>query len=231
MANNNTKVSGVYEIRNTVNGKRYVGSSSKIEIRIREHKSRLTKGNHKNRHLQNAWNLYGAGCFVFSIIEYCEVEIITEREQFYIDTWNPEYNIAINAQHAALGLRISDEHKKKIGASKVGNKYWLGRHHSEETKSKLSKARSGKSMPEQTIEKIKTALKGNKYRLGIPHTDEAKKKIGEAGKGRTPWNKGKSSWNKGKPSPKKGTKISDEIKQKISESKKKWWKEKKLADG
>jgi hypothetical protein len=52
---------GVYGIRNRINGKVYVGSASKsLAGRIRGHLSGLTKGTHFNRHLQAAWNRYGA---------------------------------------------------------------------------------------------------------------------------------------------------------------------------
>ena len=41
------------------------------------------------------------------------------------------------------GKKFSEEHKKKIGASKKGNKNMLGKHHSEEAKKKMSEAKKG----------------------------------------------------------------------------------------
>ena len=46
--------SGVYAIVNTLNGKKYVGSTKCFKERFAEHRSQLRKGNHKNVHLQNS---------------------------------------------------------------------------------------------------------------------------------------------------------------------------------
>ena len=35
----------------------------------------------------------GYSNFRLEILEYCELEILIEREQYYIETLNPEYNI------------------------------------------------------------------------------------------------------------------------------------------
>ena len=47
-----------------------------------------------------------------------------------------------------------------------GNKYFLGKHHSEESKNKNSEAHKGKKFSEETKKKIGEANKGNKYHLG-----------------------------------------------------------------
>ena len=64
--------SGIYAIVNTVNGKRYVGSAKRFRTRWNAHRAALNKGLHHSRHLQSAWNKYGAEAFVFTIIEFCE---------------------------------------------------------------------------------------------------------------------------------------------------------------
>lgn len=58
-------MSGVYQIYNTVNGKRYIGSSIHIEQRFKEHLRNLRANKHVNAHLQSAWNKYGEHSFVF----------------------------------------------------------------------------------------------------------------------------------------------------------------------
>jgi group I intron endonuclease len=59
---------GVYAIRNSINGKTYVGTSLNIPRRWREHRKHLRDRNHINAHLQAAWNQYGEGAFVFSVL-------------------------------------------------------------------------------------------------------------------------------------------------------------------
>ena len=83
------QICGVYKITNLVNGKFYIGSSKNIMKRFKEHKSDLNEQMHDNLHLQNAWNQYGEGNFKFEIIEECEPSMQFEREQFYLNAFNP----------------------------------------------------------------------------------------------------------------------------------------------
>jgi len=36
---------------------------------------------------------YGYSKFTFEILEYCDADIVLEREQYYLDTLQPVYNI------------------------------------------------------------------------------------------------------------------------------------------
>jgi len=54
--------SGIYQIKNTVNGKRYIGSAVNIKMRFQEHKKSLKKGTNSKR-LQHSWNKHGADSF------------------------------------------------------------------------------------------------------------------------------------------------------------------------
>ena len=53
------KKSGIYQIRNLVNGKIYVGSSVNLETRKTPHYWELENNRHNNQHLQRAYNKYG----------------------------------------------------------------------------------------------------------------------------------------------------------------------------
>ena len=61
--------SGIYQIRNLVNGKVYVGSAVNLQHRRREHRSDLRNGNHHSIKLQRAYNKYGESSFAFEILE------------------------------------------------------------------------------------------------------------------------------------------------------------------
>lgn len=85
---------GIYKITNVINDKFYIGSSIRIDARFKEHKKLLKSNKHHSMHLQNAYNKYGDENFKYEVIEICLESILAEREQYYIDTFLPEYNIA-----------------------------------------------------------------------------------------------------------------------------------------
>ena len=74
---------GIYRILNKITRKVYIGSSEIIKNRWKRHKTDLNCNVHHSKHLQRAWNKYGAENFIFSIIEECSEEILLEREQYY----------------------------------------------------------------------------------------------------------------------------------------------------
>ena len=79
---------GVYQIKNLVNNKIYIGSSANIWDRIWDHKCRLRKKCHANPHLQNAWDKYGEHNFEFSIVEVVhDIPILQDREQHWINVY------------------------------------------------------------------------------------------------------------------------------------------------
>jgi group I intron endonuclease len=114
--------SGIYEIVNTVNGNRYVGSARCFRTRWNGHRAALKKGAHHSRYLQAAWTKYGAHVFVFQIIEFCEPEQLIPREQAEIDATCPAYNICRKAG-STLGRLHSAETRKKIALMAVGRKH------------------------------------------------------------------------------------------------------------
>lgn len=110
------KRSGVYIILNKLNNHRYVGSSKNIYSRLLKHRSLLRAGKHENSHLQNAWNKYTESNFDYAVLEYCEIDKLYEREQFFIDTLSPEYNIAPRADSAGF---ISESMRKNMSISRI----------------------------------------------------------------------------------------------------------------
>ncbi len=89
------KISGIYAIVNKINKKMYIGSSKSVYNRWKQnHLPQLTSGNHYNQHLQNAWNKYGKDNFELKIIEECNIDIVFEREGYWIEhykSWQREY--------------------------------------------------------------------------------------------------------------------------------------------
>lgn len=132
MDKNSNKISGVYCIMNTQNGKKYIGSSRNIYNRWLKHRANLRGNYHPNSHLQNAWNKYGEGSFHFFILCKCSEELLLEREQEYIDKLNPEYNIMLEAkrtvvtdiirEHISIGVRKAIEEGRMPLNPMIGKK-------------------------------------------------------------------------------------------------------------
>jgi group I intron endonuclease len=79
--------SGIYQIRNKLNGKVYIGSAVNIRARISTHHTALENGYHKNPRLRNAWTKYGEAAFEVVVLELvAEASDLLEREQFWIDS-------------------------------------------------------------------------------------------------------------------------------------------------
>lgn len=75
--------SGIYIIKNTYDGKVYIGQSVDVKRRLRTHKRLLNLGIHKNTYLQSAFNLYKE-YIDFQTIELCNVDALNKREQHWI---------------------------------------------------------------------------------------------------------------------------------------------------
>ena len=59
----------IYKIRNVVNQKFYVGSTTNKKQRWTTHRKKLRQGKHHCHHLQAAWNKYGEDCFKFEVVD------------------------------------------------------------------------------------------------------------------------------------------------------------------
>lgn len=82
---------GLYEIVHE-SGKRYIGSSKRIERRWSEHRKQLRARNHHARYLQHAWDRHGEEAFKFRILLVCAEDMLTFYEQCLLDGLRPAYN-------------------------------------------------------------------------------------------------------------------------------------------
>lgn len=110
--------SGIYIIKSTINDKCYVGSAVCINRRIRDHKNFLTKNKHYNKKLQNHYNKYGIKSLLFDVLEYCDKLVLISREQYYIDTLKPFFNVCLTAG-STLGINHTMPQSARDAISKA----------------------------------------------------------------------------------------------------------------
>jgi group I intron endonuclease len=91
---------------------------------------------------------YGYAAFRLEILEYCSPEVLLQREQYYFDTFNPEYNI-LKVAGSPLGYRHSEAAKKLISLASKNRKV------SEKTRGLKREALLGKTFDEGRLEKMR----------------------------------------------------------------------------
>jgi group I intron endonuclease len=166
--------SGIYKITNLINGKIYIGSTCNFKDRKSKHKR--TKS---NTMISRAIFKYGWDNFTFDAIEFCDKDILIEREQFYLDTLEPfkennGYNILRNCTSNG----------------------WRGHHHTEESKKIMSEKKKdsipwnkGKTGVQECSDETRDLMSKNRMGEGNSfynkkHTQESKDKISEKAKER-----------------------------------------------
>lgn len=113
---------GIYCIENTLNNKKYIGSSVNIYNRILKHRSLLRNLKHENIILQNSWVKNKEESFICYVLEECNEEDLLHREQYWINKLNSYYNITKNV----IRNNLSEESKIKI-SNTLKNGYKEGR--------------------------------------------------------------------------------------------------------
>lgn len=182
------KISGIYKIQSIVKPERiYIGSAVNMGKRWSRHLTDLKKNIHGNPKLQNHYNKYGVNDLVYSLLLGCDKCDCEKTEQYFIDTYNPWFNICkiansvqgrvcseetkrkMSLQHKGKptwikGVKLSKEHKAAIGHGLKGRKNALGTHHSasEETKIKIGLGNKGKIHSVEQNEKNRIFKTGKK---------------------------------------------------------------------
>lgn len=177
--------SGIYRITCSANGNFYIGSAINLYKRRYEHFRTLRLNTHVNLKLQHTWNKYGEQTFTFEIIELVLPPFLLEREQYWLDSLKPSFNIAMFTQAAHTGRKHTPEALAKISANRRGKApHNLGKKHTPEAREKNKQAHLGKKLSPETRQKMSLSRMGNKINLGRKLTLEHRMKIGQAQLGR-----------------------------------------------
>lgn len=177
------KISCIYKISSIKNGKIYIGSAFNFSRRKYLHIWELKRLKHINQKLQRHFNKYGLDDLVFEIIEVVEDKAnLISREQHYIDTLNPWFNICKVAGNCA-GRIASPETCMKITKSNLGKKAWnkglkmgpawnKGKTNTPEHRAKISKANTGHIKTPETRKKLSDGWTEKSSRKGSKLTED-----------------------------------------------------------
>jgi group I intron endonuclease len=161
--------------------------------------SALRKQTHHSKILQNHFNKYGEADLIFSVLVGCDKKDLLKMEQYFIDSYNPFFNVlkvaiggnaiirptAYKKGHIpwATGRKFTEEHRKRIGD---GNR---GRIVSKEGRMRMSLGQRKKVITPELREKYRMAHLGEKQskeriakrvaaNTGQKRSEETKAKIG-----------------------------------------------------
>ena len=117
-------MAGVYKITNLKTNDLYIGGTTQSFIsRIRKHFSSLKNQCHENSKLQESFNEFGKDVLHFEILEECSKENVFEREQYWIETFSPFYNINKKVIPNKFGYKLSEEFCQKMTTIRTNTLY------------------------------------------------------------------------------------------------------------
>ncbi len=107
---------GIYKITNKINGHCYIGQSRNIDKRWRDHKIASHNKNDKgyNYPLYQAFRKYGIDNFSFEVIEECSINLLNEKEHYWIKHYSPIYNQTNGGDYQVNKSKLSYEDVEKI---------------------------------------------------------------------------------------------------------------------
>ncbi len=168
---------GIYGLRNTINGKWYVGQSTNVMSRWNmAYKGMRCQNQHK---IYRALKKYGYDGFDKIILEECPIEKLNEREVY----WSEHYDSINNGYNLRVGGggrrgELSYETKEKLRSRKF----------SDEWRRKISEAKTGKKFSEAHKQKLsenhRDVTGANNPNFGKKFSEEHRKHLSEAQRGK-----------------------------------------------
>lgn len=143
----------IYLRTNTVNGMQYVGQTNNIEQRNRQWK--CLKWGYANPIISQDREKYGLDKWNFEILKECDDSEGDYWETHYIQELKTTYPNGYNMSEFStnLGLKHTEEAKKKMSEALKGKIPWIkGKHHTEEAKQKNKDKHLCKTVYQYTLD-------------------------------------------------------------------------------
>lgn len=123
----------IYIIKNTINKKVYIGQTKvSVDIRWKEH---LRHASYGDQLINRAMRKYGVNNFYIETLEICTLDVIDEREIYYIDLYDSTnkskgYNVSIGGKTPRFKRKVLSISElvdlyvnKEFTLQKIANKY------------------------------------------------------------------------------------------------------------
>lgn len=139
---------GVYLLKNNINGKIYVGSASGKHGFAGRWKNGGGYSKRDNSAVGNAIRKYGWNNFSKIILVFCPAQHCLRYEDLYLNYFQPwtstnkGYNV-LKCAGSPRGHRMSEEIKSKQRQRMMGNSYRKGIYHTDDVKIKMSEQKCG----------------------------------------------------------------------------------------
>jgi len=179
--------SGIYCFENILNGKKYVGQGQDVYFRIKTHIKDLNNGYDHCIVFKYAWNKYGEKNFKIYIVENCSIEILNEREIYWIKELHSHvsewgYNVSWGGDSPMRGRKHSKETREKMVLNHADmsgeNAPMLGKHQSEESRRKIGDSARGRRHSDETKRKL------SEIGMGHEVSEDTRKKLSISNSGR-----------------------------------------------
>lgn len=183
------KLSGIYVIRNLINGKVYIGQSKNLAQRMIAHLSLARNIKEDSQPIHKAIAKYGHQNFVFYPL-IAEKDISREQlncwEKDLIENFKKDNFILYNVAEGGKGGDLGEKVKQKISQKLKGREF------SKEWREKISNALKGRKRTKEQIERgkltYKYRLENGMYKNRGPN--KQKKEISHPERSHPAWNKG-----------------------------------------
>lgn len=107
---------GIYKITNKINNHCYIGQSVQIEKRWSNHKIiAFNKCSDEYEYpLYRAFRKYGLENFSFEVLEECDNELLNEKEVYWINYYQPEYNQTGGGDYRSVPQKLTLDQVQEI---------------------------------------------------------------------------------------------------------------------